>query len=240
MNHYITGSAIRALREQQHLAQAQLAEKLSVSDKTISKWETGRGLPDISLLEPLAQALKVSVAELLTGEQIINTNRAANMLKSQLYVCPICGNVFQSMGPAMVSCCGITLPPLEPETPDDAHAAAIEHIEDEYYISIAHPMTKDHYISFIAYCTGSRFESVKLYPEGNAEARFFWSRPRPWLALLVLQPPRPFPPAHLSVHHSPSPALGDLFWQKIPTPTAAVRQKISPARSIPREKSPPL
>lgn len=99
MNHYITGSAIRALREQQHLTQAQLAEKLSVSDKTISKWETGRGLPDISLLEPLAQALKVSVAELLTGEQIINTNRAANMLKSQLYVCPICGNVFQSMGP---------------------------------------------------------------------------------------------------------------------------------------------
>lgn len=40
MNHYITGSAIRALREQQHLTQAQLAEKLSVSDKTISKWET--------------------------------------------------------------------------------------------------------------------------------------------------------------------------------------------------------
>ena len=173
MNHYITGSAIRALREQQHLTQAQLAEKLSVSDKTISKWETSRGLPDISLLEPLAQALKVSVAELLTGEQIINTNRAANMLKSQLYVCPICGNVFQSMGPAMVSCCGITLPPLEPETPDDAHAATIEHIEDEYYISVDHPMTKDHYISFIAYCTGSRFESVKLYPEGNAEARFF-------------------------------------------------------------------
>lgn len=173
MNHYITGSAIRALREQQHLTQAQLAERLAVSDKTISKWENSRGLPDISLLEPLAQALKVSVAELLTGEQIINTNRAANMLKSQLYVCPICGNVFQSMGPAMVSCCGITLPPLEPETPDDAHAATIEHIEDEYYISIDHPMTKDHYISFIAYCTGSRFESVKLYPEGNAEARFF-------------------------------------------------------------------
>ena len=110
---------------------------------------------------------------MLTGEQIINTNRAANMLKSQLYVCPICGNVFQSMGPAMVSCCGITLPPLEPETPDDTHAASVEHIEDEYYIAIDHPMTKDHYISFIAYCTGSRFESVKLYPEGNAEARFF-------------------------------------------------------------------
>ena len=142
MNHYITGAAIRALREQQHLTQAQLAGILSVSDKTISKWETGRGYPDITLLEPLAQALQVSVAELLTGEQIINTNRSANMLKAQLYVCPICGNVFQSMGPAMVSCCGITLPPLEAETPDADHEAQCEHIEDEYYVSLSHPMSK--------------------------------------------------------------------------------------------------
>lgn len=169
----ILADKIIDLRKKNGWSQEELASQLGVSRQSVSKWESGRGLPDISLLEPLAQALKVSVAELLTGEQIVNTNRAANMLKSQLYVCPICGNVFQSMGPAMVSCCGITLPPLEPETPDDAHAAAIEHIEDEYYISIDHPMTKDHYISFIAYCTGSRFESVKLYPEGNAEARFF-------------------------------------------------------------------
>lgn len=169
----ILADKIIDLRKKNGWSQEELASQLGVSRQSVSKWESGRGLPDISLLEPLAQALKVSVAELLTGEQIINTNRAANMLKSQLYVCPICGNVFQSMGPAMVSCCGITLPPLEPETPDDAHAATIEHIEDEYYISIDHPMTKDHYISFIAYCTGSRFESVKLYPEGNAEARFF-------------------------------------------------------------------
>lgn len=169
----ILADKIIDLRKKNGWSQEELASQLGVSRQSVSKWESGRGLPDISLLEPLAQALKVSVAELLTGEQIINTNRAANMLKSQLYVCPICGNVFQSMGPAMVSCCGITLPPLEPETPDDAHAATIEHIEDEYFISIAHPMTKDHYISFIAYCTGSRFESVKLYPEGNAEARFF-------------------------------------------------------------------
>lgn len=169
----ILADKIIDLRKKNGWSQEELASQLGVSRQSVSKWESGRGLPDISLLEPLAQALKVSVAELLTGEQIINTNRAANMLKSQLYVCPICGNVFQSMGPAMVSCCGITLPPLEPETPDDAHAATIEHIEDEYYISVDHPMTKDHYISFIAYCTGSRFESVKLYPEGNAEARFF-------------------------------------------------------------------
>lgn len=180
MDHYITGAGIRNLRERLHLTQAQLAEKLAVSDKTISKWETGRGLPDISLLEPLAQALSVSVAELLAGDAITNTNRAGNMAKSALYVCPICGNVMQAAGSAMVSCCGVTLPPLEVEEADAAHTAEIEEIEYEYYVSLDHPMTKDHYISFMAYATGSRFELVKLYPEGNAEARFF-RRGHGWL-----------------------------------------------------------
>ena len=63
MNNYVTGAAIRTLREKQHLTQAQLAERISVSDKTVSKWETGRGFPDVSLLEPLAAALRVSVPE---------------------------------------------------------------------------------------------------------------------------------------------------------------------------------
>lgn len=180
MNHYITASVIRTLRENQHLTQAQLAERLAVSDKTISKWETGRGLPDISLLEPLARALQVSVAELLAGERIINANRSANMLKAHLYVCPLCGNVLQTTGEAMVSCCGITLPPLEVEEIDPAHAAAIEEIEYEYYVSLDHPMSKEHFISFMAYATGSRFEIVKLYPEGSAEARFF-RRGHGWL-----------------------------------------------------------
>ena len=240
MNHYITGSAIRALREQQHLTQAQLAEKLSVSDKTISKWETGRGLTDISLLEPLAQALKVSVAELLTGEQIINTNRAANMLKSQLYVCPICGNVFQSMGPAMVSCCGITLPPLEPETPDDAHAATIEHIEDEYYISIDHPMTKDHYISSSPTAPAAALRASSSIPKEMPKPAFLAA------AAAMAGSTGTATTTVFSVSASEHPSIpeprarGFVFWQKISAPTAAVHQKISPARSIPRERSPSL
>lgn len=88
MNHYITGGVIRQLREKQNLTQLQLAQKLAVSDKTVSKWETGRGLPDISLIEPLAKELRVSVPELLSGEQIENLNRAANLRRSSLYVCP--------------------------------------------------------------------------------------------------------------------------------------------------------
>lgn len=173
MNNYITGNAIKILREKQKLTQSQLAEKLCVSDKTVSKWETGRGLPVISMIEPLANVLKVSVPELLSGDLVINQNRSANLLKSSLYVCPICGNVFHSAGKAMISCCGVILPPLEAEAPDDEHQIDCQLVEDEYYVSAAHPMTKEHYISFMAYCTGDRFQIVKLYPEGNPETRFF-------------------------------------------------------------------
>ena len=173
MDNYVTGTAIRTLREKQHLTQLQLAEQISVSDKTVSKWETGRGFPDISLLEPLAAALRVSVPELLSGEQVINVNRAANMRRSRLYVCPVCGNVLHAAGSAMISCCGVTLPPLEAEQPDEAHDVRIEDIEHELYIFSAHPMNKSHYLSFAACCTDDRFELVRFYPEGNAEARFF-------------------------------------------------------------------
>lgn len=173
MDHYITGAAIKTLRERRGLTQSQLAEQLCVSDKTVSKWETARGLPDITLLEPLAAALRVSLPELLSGEVITNANRSANLLRSRLYVCPVCGNILHATGAAGISCCGVALPPLEAEVPDDAHAACVEEIEHELYVQISHEMTKTHYISFIAYVTGDRFELVHLYPEGSAAARFF-------------------------------------------------------------------
>ena len=173
MNHYVTGAAIKALREKKRLTQQQLAEKLSVSDKAVSKWETGKGFSDISLLEPLASVLQISLPELLSGEQIINVNRSANLLKSNLYVCPVCGNIFHSTGSAMISCCGVTLPPLEAEQADAAHQIQCEKIEDEIFVSARHPMTKGHYLSFVAYCTGERFEIVKLYPESSVAVRFF-------------------------------------------------------------------
>lgn len=173
MNNYITGAAIKRLREKQCMTQHQLAEKLCVSDKAISKWETGKGFPDISLIEPLANVLRVSLPELLSGEQIINANRSANILKSNLYVCPMCGNIFHSTGSAMISCCGIILSPLEAERIDEEHQIKRGKIEDEYFISTQHPMTKKHYISFVAYCTGERFEFIKLYPKSNIEVSFF-------------------------------------------------------------------
>lgn len=172
MDQYITGGMIRALREQNHLTQAALAEKLNVSDKAVSKWETGRGCPDITLLEPIAKVFRVSVAELLSGSTINNRNVSANMLRSMFYVCPVCGNVIHSMGQAAVSCHGVQLTPWEPEQTDDAHDLVIEQVEDEYYVRLDHPMTKEHYISFLAAASTDRLQLVKLYPEGDAQARF--------------------------------------------------------------------
>ena len=171
MDHYITGSTIKRLREAGGLTQAELAEKIGVSSKTVSKWETAKGLPDVSLLEPLAGALGVSVMELLSGDPVTNRNRSANLLRSKFYVCPICGNVLYAMGEALVSCCGVTLPACEAEEVDLSHHITIEDVEDEQFLTIDHPMTKSHFISFVAYVTSDRFQMVKLYPEGNAETR---------------------------------------------------------------------
>lgn len=178
MNQYVTGAMIRHLRENKKMTQHQLAEKLNVTDKAISKWETNRGYPDISLVEKLADALSVSIIELFSGENVVNTNKSFNMTRIKLYVCPICGNVIFSTGEAVVSCCGIVLPPLEAETEDNGHHLHVERVEDEYYVTIPHDMTKKHYISFIAAVKDDGCEIKKLYPEGNAEARFKTSRTR--------------------------------------------------------------
>lgn len=171
MNTYVTSITIKRLREKQNLTQAELAEQIGVSSKTISKWETAKGLPDVSLLQPLAQALNISLIELMNGEHIINRNTSANMLRTKFHVCPVCGNIIHSTGDSVISCCGITLPPLEAEAADEDHAVRIEAVEDECFITIDHPMTKQHYISFLAFVTSGRVQLVKLYPEGNAQTR---------------------------------------------------------------------
>lgn len=170
MNDYISGAALRALREGRGLTQKELGEQLGVSDKAVSKWETGRGLPDITLLESLAAALGVSVAELLAGEQVVNRNRAGNLKKLNFYVCPVCGNVLTALGQASISCCGVALPPLEVE--EDGHDISVERSDQEYWVTMEHPMTKSHYVSFIALVTTERLQLVKLYPEQDCAARF--------------------------------------------------------------------
>ncbi|MBQ6600443.1 MAG: helix-turn-helix domain-containing protein [Clostridia bacterium] len=171
MNTYITGATVKRLREAKGLTQLQLADEIGVTAKAVSKWETAKGLPDISLIEPLSQALGVSVMELMSGETVTNRNASSNMLFSKFYVCPVCGNIIHTTGEAFISCCGIALPPLEAEELDEAHCVNIENVEDEKFITVNHPMTKNHYISFVAYVTTDKVHFVKLYPEGNAETR---------------------------------------------------------------------
>lgn len=193
MTSYISGASIRALRERAGMTQRQLADQLGITDKAVSKWETDRGLPDITLVEPLACALGVSVAELLSGEQIVNANRAGNLLRAKFYVCPLCGNVIHATGEASISCCGIALPVLEvenavdgkiPAAPENTEAAdlsvhlpQVDVADGEVYLAMDHPMDKDHFISFVAYVTTDQVFFRKLYPEQTADARFPYRGP---------------------------------------------------------------
>ncbi|MCI6677045.1 MAG: helix-turn-helix domain-containing protein [Clostridiales bacterium] len=172
MNQYVTGAVIKELREKNKMTQLQLAEKLGVSDKTVSKWETAKGYPDITLLEPIADTFSVSVTELISGNTVFNANVSANMMRSKFYVCPVCGNVIHSMGEAVITCHGVYLSPAVAEETDESHMIFIERVEDEFYVRIDHDMTKQHYISFIAAASSDRMQMVKLYPEGNVDARF--------------------------------------------------------------------
>lgn len=169
---YITGETIKRLREKKKLTQKELAEKLMVSDKTISKWETKKGLPDLSILSELANALSVSVPELLTGDVAVNKNISADMRRSRFYVCPICGNVIHAMGEGAFSCCGIRLPSQEAEEPDEQHRLYVEDVDGEMFVYLDHPMEKSHSISFMAYVTDCHIQMEKLYPEQAAQTHF--------------------------------------------------------------------
>ena len=177
---YVTGKTIKELREKRQITQKELAEKINVSDKAVSKWETGKGLPDIAIVEDLAKALGTSITELLTGDLRENENLSSNMKKLHFYVCPICGNVITAIGQGTYCCCGITLPVSEAEACDEEHFIKYEIIDNEYCVTVEqelsacskHPMAKKHYISFIAYVTSDSCDMIKLYPEQDISVRF--------------------------------------------------------------------
>ena len=104
------------------------------------------------------------MTELLSGDCAENRNRAGNLSRSLFYVCPVCGNVIWSVGEGAYSCCGVSLPPLEAEEPDEAHAIHAEKIETEWYVTLDHPMDKRHFIAFLAFVTGDRVQVARLYP----------------------------------------------------------------------------
>ena len=172
MDKYLTGATIKDLREKRGMTQAQLANLICVSDKAVSKWETGAGYPDITLLESIAGALRVSVAELLSGSAVKNANVSANMLRSRFYICPICNNTVHAMGEAHISCHGIALPPLSAEPIDKEHQVSATCMGDELFVQVDHAMSKSHHIVFLAAASPDSMQITRLYPEGPAQAYF--------------------------------------------------------------------
>ena len=166
------GKLILSLRKERHMTQKALADAMHLSDRTISKWERGLGCPDITLLPKLSELLGVNIEQILLGELIPNDKDGGNMRKAKFYVCKDCGNVLWSTGEAEISCCGRKLVALTLAQEDVEHKAVIEEVEDDYYVTIDHPMTKSHFISFVAYVSYDRVLLIKLYPEQNPEVRF--------------------------------------------------------------------
>lgn len=166
-----TGRLIRSLRTGCGLTQKQLGERLHVSDRTISKWETGAGSPEVSVLSDLARVFGVRVEALLQGEQPVNRADQGNLRRLQFYLCPTCGNILTATGPACVSCCGKVLQPCAAKRPDEAHSVSLERVEDEDYIHFSHEMTKEHHMLFFAQVDSGRLLLHRLYPEQGGELR---------------------------------------------------------------------
>lgn len=171
MNCAKTGGLILQLRQEKGLTQQQLAQQLGVSNKTISKWERGLGLPDPSLWDSLSALLEADISRLLQGELQPNRLDPGRVDKARFYTCPSCGNVLLSTGPATVSCCGRPLAPLEVRQISPDFPVSIQESDGELYIQADHPMEKEHFLSFAAYVDPRRALLVRLYPEEQAAFR---------------------------------------------------------------------
>jgi len=166
------GKLLCDLRKAKGLTQKQVAEKLGVVPKTVSKWETGHGFPDVSTVSALADILGVSEKTILSGDIETGLKESGNMKRIKFYVCPDCGSFMQGSGNSQLVCCGKQLVALKTNEPDDEHSIKISEIEDDFYIEFNHKMTKEHYISFVSYVRFDRVLTIKLYPEQDSAVRF--------------------------------------------------------------------
>lgn len=171
MNCTKTGLLIAQLRKDKNITQKQLADMMHISDRTISKWERGMGTPDVSLLTDIADIFNINIETLLNGEIINNNIIGGNMKKIKYYICKTCGNIITSTGDTAVSCCDKKLTAQSPQKAEEHEYLDIETIDNELYITSNHPMEKDHYISFVAFSTGSQLQLIKQYPEWSLQVR---------------------------------------------------------------------
>ena len=165
------GELIYKLRKEKGFTQKELADQMNISDRTISKWERGYGCPDVTLLSSLSTLLGVNIENILEGEILSNEFIGGNMKKSKYFVCPSCNNIVLATGDITISCCGRKLEALEAKKANEDEKLTIEDMDNERSISSDHPMTKDHYISFIAFATGDQVQIIKQYPEWSFQTR---------------------------------------------------------------------
>lgn len=170
MDNIEIGQRIRAARLAKNLTQTQLGEALGVSGKAVSKWETGRGAPEVDSLPQLAKLLGLDLAALLEGQKE-QERMNGNFKKMRFYVCPQCGNMMISAGAGEYSCCGHILQALQPQKPDEAHSVNIAVSDGDWFLTSTHEMTRQHFISFAAFLTGDTAIVKKCYPEWDFQVR---------------------------------------------------------------------
>lgn len=166
-----TGELLCRLRKEKGMTQKAAAEILQVSDRTISKWERGAGLPDVSMWKGISELYGVDIEKLLAGRLDEKGAESGNMKRMKFYRCDHCGNLFWSTGGGEISCCGRKMMPLQAQPVDELHDVKVEEIDNEYFITFDHEMTKEHYITFAALISWDRANVVRLYPEQAAEVR---------------------------------------------------------------------
>ena len=150
MDQIKTGMIIRQLRTEHHLTQAQLADKIHVSDKAVSKWERGSGCPDISLLTALAEVFDTDVRVLLSGEIHRKESEKGNMKKMKFYICSHCGNIITATSDAEITCCGSLLSASEPRKAEESEQLMLSEVDgesiqsrlEEYYAKAGEYMEK--------------------------------------------------------------------------------------------------
>ena len=171
MNGKEMGTLISKLRKERNMTQKDVAECLCVSPQAVSKWERGIGCPDVSFLPALSELFGVAMERLLAGDLNPAVTDGGNMKRIKFYVCPDCGNILTATGGGELHCCGRKLEALKAKPVDGEHMAAVQAIEEDWYVTFSHPMEKEHYFRFAAYVTMDRVLLVRLYPEQGGEFR---------------------------------------------------------------------
>ena len=170
MNNKETGKLIKSLRISKKLTQLQLAQMLCVSDKTVSKWERGLGMPDVSLISKIADIFDTTAERILNGKLEKNKYNGANPDRLQFLYCNNCGNLVTTTAKIEGSCCGSKMTILQKIKSDDI-IKDVEVVEDEYFVTFDNPMTKENFVTFVSVKSFDKYLVIRLYPEQNPQIR---------------------------------------------------------------------